>query len=352
MKKKFLFFATLSLLLFSCSEDDSPITPEPEAAFASGIFVLNEGNFGSSNATVSFIDADGNVERSVFSAVNGTDLGDTAQSIAFYEDLAFIILNVSNKIEVVDRYTFEQVASIGTDLQNPRYAAIANGKLYVTNWGDGMDSEDDFVAVFDLADFALAEKIAVAEGPENILAINDKLYVAHQGGFSFNNLLSIIDSEDNTVKKTLEVGDVPNSMVVANGDLYVLSGGKPSYASEETASSIAEISLDSDEVSDSWNFELSAGHAGNLSVVGGNLLYTINSDVFEWSGSGALPGSSSFSLTEPASIYGFDVTDDAIFVSSPTADFTGDGTVYKYDLSGQLLDAYSVEINPNGVYFN
>ncbi|MEO2064090.1 MAG: DUF5074 domain-containing protein [Christiangramia sp.] len=352
MKKKFLFFATLSLLLFSCSEDNSPTTPEPEAAFASGMFVLNEGNFGSSNATVSFIDADGNVDRSVFSAVNGTDLGDTAQSIAFYQDLAFIILNVSNKIEVVDRYTFEQVASIDTDLQNPRYAAIANGKLYVTNWGDGMDSEDDFVAVFDLADFALTEKIAVAEGPENILAINDKLYVAHQGGFSFNNLLSIIDSEENTVKKTLEVGDVPNSMVVANGDLYVLSGGKPSYASEETASSIAEISLESDEVSDSWNFELSVGHAGNLSTAGGNLLYTINSDVFEWSGSGALPGSSSFSLTEPASIYGFDVTGDGIFVSSPTADFTGDGTVYKYDLSGQLLDTYSVEINPNGVYFN
>ena len=39
---------------------------------------------------------------------NDEDLGNVVQSIGFTENEAFIVANVSNKINVVNRYTFEK----------------------------------------------------------------------------------------------------------------------------------------------------------------------------------------------------------------------------------------------------
>lgn len=355
MKKNHLLILLFSILILnSCSkDDDSPIDiPEENATYESGIIVLNEGNFGSPNASVSFIGTDGTVQPSIFKTENELDLGDTAQSIKLYEDLAFIVLNVSNKIEIVNRYTFKSVATIDTNLMNPRYAEIVGNSVYVTNWGDAMDSEDDYVAVFNLEDFQFVKTIPVKEGPEKILTNGDKLYVANQGGYSFNHIISVINASSNSVAMTIEVGDVPNSMVINGESLYVLNGGKPSYAETETASSISKIDLSTDTVEKTWSIDLNAGHAANLSENSGSFYYSIASEVYEWDGEADLPVASSFSVEEPASIYGFDIYNDNLYISSPTSDFTGNGDVYQYDLSGNLLNQYLVGINPNGVYFN
>lgn len=355
MKKNHILILLLSIfILNSCSkDDDSPIdVPEENATYESGIIVLNEGNFGSGNASISFVNPDGTVDSSIFKAENETDLGDTAQSIKLYEDLAFIVLNVSNKIEIVNRYTFESLATIDANLLNPRYVEVANNAVYVTNWGDGMDSKDDYVAVFNLEDFQYIESIAVQEGPEKILADGNELYVAHQGGFSFNKIISVINSSSNSVDMTIEVGDVPNSMVIAGNSLYVLNGGKPSYADAETASSISKIDLTDGSVEEIFDFDLAEGHASNLSEDSGNFYYSISSEVYEWDGSSDLPSDPKFSLEEPASIYGFDIYNSNLYISAPTLDFTGNGDVFQYDLNGNLLNQYSVGINPNGVYLN
>jgi hypothetical protein len=34
-------------------------------------------------------------------------LGDTGQDVGLYNDLAFVVLNYSNKIEVINRYTMQ-----------------------------------------------------------------------------------------------------------------------------------------------------------------------------------------------------------------------------------------------------
>jgi hypothetical protein len=39
-------------------------------------------------------------------------LGDTGQDVGLYNDLAFVVLNYSNKIEVINRYTMVHVATI------------------------------------------------------------------------------------------------------------------------------------------------------------------------------------------------------------------------------------------------
>lgn len=348
-----LFF--IALFFNSCDDNtDCCPMPEPEAEFQTGIFVLNEGNFESANASVTYIDENTEtVSPRIFNNINGYGLGDTAQSMEMFEDMAFIVVNVSNKIEIVNRYTFESVASISTNLQNPRYAEALNGKLYVTNWGDGMDPNDDFVAVFDLADFSFIKSVSVSEGPEKLISYNDNLYVAHTGGFSYNNVLSVINSGSNEVESEIEVGEVPNSMVLNGNDLWVLSGGKPSYADTETAGELTKIDISTAEVTETFKFEDSSIHPGNLSISGSNAYFTVGKSVFKYTPGNSLPDSAEYTLDDAALLYGFEINEGKIYVASPNPDFTGDGNLYIYDLnSGDLINQYSTGINPNGIYFN
>ena len=353
--KNLLFLLSILFFLNSCEDDiDCCSMPEPDADFAIGTFVLNEGNFGSSNASVSYINEDtGESQVQIFSNVNGFDLGDTAQSIELHEELAVIVVNVSNKIEIVDRFSFESLGNINTNLQNPRFAEVIGEKLYVTNWGDGTNPDDDFVAVFDLTDFSFVNSIPVAEGPEKLISVDNSLYVAHKGGYSFNDVVSVIDINTNEVKAEVEVGDVPNSMVVSGTDLWVLASGKPSYADAETAGELTRIDISTNEVLETVSFPDNTMHPSNLNLIQNTVYLTMGKSLYKYSTEGELATSAEFSFDEPAVIYGFEIHDSKIYIASPNADFTGDGNLYIYDLNdGSLLDQYTTGINPNGVYFN
>lgn len=352
--KHLLLFFSLIFLFNSCDDDtDCCVLPEEETGFASGFFVLNEGNFGSANSSVSFISNDlENVESKIFNKVNDSDLGDTAQSMELHDDMAIIVVNVSNKVEIVDRASFERLATIDQNLNNPRFAEVFGKKLYVTNWGDGMDATDDFVAVFDLTDFSFIKAIPVSEGPEKLIEAQGKIYVAHKGGFSFNNKISVIQTGSDEVQTEIEVGDVPNSMVLDGENLWVLAGGKPSYAETETAGKLTSIDVNTDEVIAEFDFSETSTHPDNLKLEIGRAYLTINSSLYSYSvASGEV--TEEYSLEEPAVLYGFEIHDGRIYVASPNADFTGDGSLYIYDLSsGDLVTQFSTGINPNGIYFN
>ena len=117
MKKPVYKFFSLLLLIsvvsVSCTSEDRDKTELlPEGDYSQGVFVLNEGGYGYSNASVSFLDSDGQVYSSVFSGVNNMKLGDVAQSMGFNKDDAYIVMNNSSTVEVVNRYTFEHIATV------------------------------------------------------------------------------------------------------------------------------------------------------------------------------------------------------------------------------------------------
>lgn len=356
---KFLLLALSAITFFTSCQSDDDINnipdPEIEGDYSGGIFILNEGNFGGGNSSVSFLDDQGEVSHDIFAEVNeGAALGDVAQSMAFYEDYAFIVVNVSNKIEVVDRNTFERVATIDEGLENPRFVAFSNGKAYVTNWGDGSNPDDDYVAVIDTDAFSIIENISVVEGPEKIVEANGNLYVAHLGGFSFNDKISVIDAVVDHVSSTITVGDRPNSMQVVGNTLWVATGGLPSYATEETAGKIVQVDLSTGEILQELLFHDATDHPGNLRIDNNMAYYTLNAAVYSFDLNEAeLPENSFLELDEVASLYGFEVMNGMIYAASANADFTGNGKLFIYDAStGSPVENYSVGINPNGIYFN
>ena len=124
-----VFLALFLLMTLSCSsDDDSPGQVIPDGDFANGTLILNEGT--SAGGSVSFLSQDlQEIDNSIFEDVNaGEGLGLFLQSIFFDDDKAFIISNGSNIITVVNRYTFELIGTIDSDLSVPRYGTVHNGK--------------------------------------------------------------------------------------------------------------------------------------------------------------------------------------------------------------------------------
>jgi len=342
------FISSTNSLTITLTDNDS-------FPFENGILVLHEGNFGAGNASVSFVTNDfSTVQNGIFKSANSVDAwGDTAQSITFNDDMAYIVVNNSQKIEVVDRYTFETVATIGgpsaADFLNPRYMAVANGKGYVTNWGDGFNPDDDFIAVVNLEDHTVESTIAVAEGPEQILAKDDILYVAHQGGFGQNNIISVIDAVTNMVTTTITVADRPNSMQLRNEELWVLSGGNPAWTGNETAGQLDKVNTTSNTVETTLTFALTE-HPGFLSLDGDSLYYYLSGSIFSMEAMDtALPTTAD--ITD-LNFYDMTVNEGRLF-GVDAKDFLSNGSLEVYDLGdNSLVTSEEVSLIPTAVYFN
>jgi YVTN family beta-propeller protein len=356
-----LMTLVFSLFFVSCTNDDT--NDAPLGSYDNGFLILNQGGFGHNDASVSYVSSDFSIaQNDIFSVVNPSiTLGDVGQDIGFNNELAYIVLNVSNKIEIVNRYTLKSVGTINSGLKNPRYIAFANGKGYVTNWGDGSVATDDFVAVIDLSTNKVSNTIPVAEGPERILMNSGKLYVAHKGGYSYGNKISVIDAASNTVSTTITVGDVPESMEIKDGTLWVACSGNPSYVSApliETSSKIVKVNLATNNVTSTIAYSDATKHVSNLALNGSDVYYTIDSDIYKMSTSAtALPTTSAFSTTAQGvyGVYSFAVHGNHIYVGD-AGDYAHNGKVYVYALTapsiGTLEKTFSVGVIPAGFYFN
>ena len=357
MKIRNYFFLSLFSIgfLVSCSSDDDNggDFPEDPGFYSGGYFILNEGVFGSGNTTVSYVDVEnGEVERDIYGpANNDASLGDVGQSMGFHGDYAFIVVNVSNKVEVVHRNTFERVASIEEGLSNPRYIDFIDDKAYVTNWGDGNNPEDDFIAVIDLNNFEVVDNIVTQEGPEEIVAHNGRLYVNLIGGWNFNDKLAVVDPTTKRIDE-VEVGIMPNSVEIADGFVWVSAGGYPNYTEQESAGKISQIDLQTLEMVEAFDLPNATDHPYNLEVENGSVYYSLGKSIYTFEiGATQLPVEPVLELTEVAVFRSMEIYENLLWVTSATTDYTSNGKLLVYDLDTySLIDSFDVGINPNGIY--
>ena len=235
-------------------------------------------------------------------------------------------------------------------MNNPRYFIEANGKGYVTNWGDTADETDDFVAIINLQNYTVEGTISVILGPEAILAKDNTVYVAHQGAWGQNNKVSVINTTSNELIKTLTVGDVPNSMQLdASGNLWVLASGKPAYTGDETAGVLTKINTGTNEVDNSFQFETTQ-HPSSLNLDAGILYYRLGDTVFEQSLSATSLNMET--VLEGVSFYTMVVNNGRLY-GTDAGDYASNGTLTVYDLNTELtIKALTVGIIPGGIYFN
>ncbi|CAA6823606.1 MAG: Unknown protein [uncultured Aureispira sp.] len=352
MKQFFYALVCCSLFLSACTEKP-PINTT--GVYSEGVFTINEGVFGQTSGSITHYNrTEGRVSQKIFKEANSRDLGDVVQSMSFYEDKVYIVVNNSNKIEVADATTFEEKGQI-TGLRLPRYfLASASDRAYVSEWG--VDGLTGTIAVLDLNTQTLLNRISVGVGPEKLLLKNGKLYVTHTGGYTSNNIISVLDLTTNQVETTIPVLDKPNACVEAmDGSIWVACAGEVAYltyptidTANSTASGLVQINPGTNTVVETILFgkgnpvESLVLNANNKKVLyyrraGKVWQYSISSGVEEALFSGLFYG------------LGFDAVTNSIYATTSVGVNAADAQ--RYDINGNLVDFYGVGVFANGFVF-
>ncbi|AUC77145.1 DUF5074 domain-containing protein [Olleya sp. Bg11-27] len=346
--KKIIFLAVASaFFLTSCTSDDDAIVPssEPLGTYENGYFVLNEGGSSSVTNSIIFVSEDGGRTNDVFRIENpdAEELGIYIQNIFFDDSRAFIVAG-SGSVTVVDRYTFEYIATISTDLESPRYGVVVNGKAYVTNNGDFGTVTDDFLTVIDLTDYSTST-IVIGNYLDRISALGDKV-ITTNNAYGTEHSVSVVDTNALTVTDIdLGEGNTSNSIEVVGNGVYVLTG----------SGKFMEIDLVTNTIASTLDIPASITGTKNLDIDNNTVYFTADTSVYSFNLGDTtvseIPVLTYTSTSDFGVMYGFAVKNDVIYIGDG-ADFSSNGTFYEYSTSGTLLSSNVAGLGPNGFYFN
>tara|TARA_B100000902_G_scaffold376710_1_gene408127 strand:- start:566 stop:1639 length:1074 start_codon:yes stop_codon:yes gene_type:complete len=346
----FRFLSILILLFLTSCDDDNNSTmgnsPDPVES-ASWVFVANEGNFGSTNGTISMIGDDG--------VVLTTDIiGATVQSIEVYNNKLIVLINGDSKMKIFD-ITSEGLSMPGIEIDldgsGPRFMAVVNhegienDKIYFTNW----NSED--IKVFNLYTYAIESSIPVNGKPEGIVEKDGSLWVAlvNDSDWSTGTSVNQYDIATGEFVSAYDVGEGPSSFDFINDDMYI---SRTWYGSDwSTQHGITKISgLGNAPIIQ--NFGSGVPCAGSVVNVNNQIYRTLpnNADNEILGGIAALNDNLSHDLNrligsyEQSNVYHVEVIGNEIWFA--VTDFQDSNEVKVVSFDGSELASYNVGISP------
>lgn len=350
--KKITLLIALTVFLQACNKDEGKT---PFDGNANGIYVVNEGAFFAGNAELSFINSStGDVTNNLFQSVNGFAAGDVAQSMTIHQGKGYLIINNSQKIEVMQIPGASSIATI-TGFTGPRYMVSSGNRGYVSDWSNS-------VKLVDLDQHTIISSIDVGKGPEQLLLVGNRLFVPNSGAYDTDSTVTIIDTDSWSVIGTIQVGVNPNSIRKDDhGRIWVLCGGTtgPDYIGG-TADDIGGSLWRIDASSLTVDLSLAMGqfdHPTKLqtNAAGTKLYYLNGNDGYNGSvymmdaDDNFLPGSA----TIIGNFYGIGIDPVSGHVwGSVAPGFTQNGHVLRFDQNGIRMDSIRVGIGPNGFAFD
>ncbi|MDZ4666248.1 MAG: hypothetical protein SGJ00_00040 [bacterium] len=218
--KQFLLLLIMAVTLVGC--DKTPATSIEDArtsdTTAQAIFICNEGNFQWGNASLSLYNAQtGSVQQDVYKSVNGKGVGDVLQSVCVINKEAYLVVNNSHKIEVIDAKTCKQIRSI-TGFNSPRYMLPINAnKAYVS------DLYEKAVYVVDLNTQQISGSIGIQSWTEQMELIGEKAFVCGTN----SPYVYVINTQNDQLIDSIQLGYGPQYMAKdSHQKLWVMTTGK------------------------------------------------------------------------------------------------------------------------------
>lgn len=346
LKLNHLFIAlVLTTALASCHKEK--VDPETPTAVRAGIYILNQGNFGKNNSSLTYYDyTTKTATADIFSAANSRGLGNTANDAKIYGSKMYLIVNLSSTIEVVDRKTVRSIKQIsltnGGTPRQPRSVAFYKNNAYITSY-------DGTVAVLDTASLSISKYITVGNNPEQLAIANGKLYVANSGGLNYpavDKTVSVIDLVTFAEKK-ITVGDDPYAVSVDSyGDVYVTAYGvfgtsNASLTIIDSKTDIVKLKTDFD----GGAFAIQGDDAFYFTSAGAINIYNLKTEGIRTTGF-IVDGTT---FTSPYAL-AVDNTNGEVFVTD-AKDYASNGVLYAISRDGKKEYSIETGINPGTILF-
>ena len=348
--KKVFFLIPVLFFITGCNDDDNPLSLDPNPVTSdSWVFVANEGNFGSTNGTISMISEDG--------IVLTTDIiGATVQAIEVYNDKLIVLINGDSKMKIFD-ITQEGLSMPGIEIDldgsGPRFMTIVdnegveNDKVYITNW----NSED--IKVFNLYTYVIESTISVSGSkPEGIVEKDGNLWVTlvNNSDWSAGTSVNRYDVATHALLSTYNVGEGPSSFEFLGDELYI---SRTYYNEDYTAINhgIAKIS-GLDEAPVIQNYGSGVACAGSVVNINNQIYRTLpdNPDTETLGGIAAIGDNLDHDLSrmigsyEQSNVYHVEVIDNEIWFA--ITDYQDLNEVRVLSFSGIETALYNVGISP------
>ena len=236
-RKSLLLLAAFAVMLISCNPDPQPTPVDPNDSIQShelkGVYVLNEGNYQFSNASLSFYDIEADtVYNNLFYKANNAPIGDVAESMALVDNKLYIVVNNSNYIYKVDANTIECDLTKPfklTDFYSPREMHfVAPNKAYVT------DIIGTDLWIINPQEMTHTGSVAMGNTTEKMLQVGNELYVSNWSYYYIDaeshrsyNTVQVVDLNNDVKVADIVVGKEPNTMVAdKDGHVWVLCEGR------------------------------------------------------------------------------------------------------------------------------
>lgn len=341
--KKYVNILLLLLFLFGCKKEEKKEPVSHVSIANSEVIILNEGNFQWGQGTVSLYDPQsGEVNNDVFQSNNNNrPLGDVAQSMTMIGDTGYIVVNNSNKIEVVDLTTFQSIGEIST-LNSPRnLLPISPNKAYVS------DLYEDDIYIVNPHDFSVIGRINSAGWTEEMVMVNGKVFVCQVD----SSQLLVIDAATDQIIDRLPTAHSPQYIELdKNGNVWVSCSGnqdakKPALQQFNSSNLQLMKSLSEESVNQFFG-EIAFNSTKEE-------LFFINKDgVGKLTITDTMLAEMAFVPANNRILYAMNVDPktNEIYLAD-AIDYQQRGIIYRYSENGSLMSYFRVGIIPGSIYF-
>jgi len=336
------FFVLITGLIGGCRKDKPEEENNPAITIGDkGVFITNEGNFQFGNARISYYSpATGAVNNNLFEDVNGRALGDVCQSMYIFNGKAYIVLNNSGNIEVVNAYSFASTASI-SGFNSPRYfMPVSNAKAYVSDLYAGQ------IAIVDLNAGSISGHISCPGWSEEMRLVYGKVFVTNQ----LRTSLYVVHAATDAIIDSINIGYGANSIIEDRyGKLWVLC----SDLNNQHPAKLHRINPITHSIEQSFVFAEPHANPWRLKVNGSlDTLYYLNNHVFRMPIEAVSLPETPFINAGNRNFYGLGICPltSEVYVSD-AIDYVQQGVVFRYNSNGSQINYFTAGIIPGDFWF-
>lgn len=342
-KNSLILILAFFSMFISCKSDkpEDEIKPLINLNSEHGIYVINEGNFQFGNASVSYYNPENNtVVDDLYKTANSSGLGDVCQSMTEINGWYYLVVNNSQKIEVVNPDDFKKVSTIN-GLTSPRYILqVSSSKAYVS------DFKSHRVSILNLSNNSKQGEIAIHGWTEEMLLMYGKAYITNMK----NDKLYIVNTATDVLEDSLTLAQCPGSLVEdKNGKLWVMCQGD---ASLSKAGALFCINPINKNIEKRLDFALNQVPQRLCINDTRDTLYYINKHIFKMSVDATALPSQELINGNNKNFYGLNIEPKTGHIyASDAIDYIQKGTIFGFTSSGIQFTEFKVGLIPSKIYF-
>ncbi|MCX8080027.1 MAG: hypothetical protein N3F09_02180 [Bacteroidia bacterium] len=332
------------MIFFSCVKD-KPVVIKENADFFTGesgkVFVLNEGNFGSGNGSVTLYEpVSGAITEDIYYQQNQQIAGDVVQSMEKINGFYFLVVNNSGKIVCLNKGF--KIQNVLSGLVSPRYILqTAPDRALVS------DLYANKIILINPNNMQIVQQIPFGGWAERMIKYQDKVFITNMK----KNYLFVMNIPQYQITDSILIHKGSSSLAIDRyNKLWVLCNGD---IMQNIPGGLFKINLQTLQVE--WSTIFTSGHPSHLciNVTSDTLMFLHNNGIWRMPVTSSVTPSNEWIHQGNKNFYAMGVNPSSgnIYVAD-AKDYIQKSDIYIYRPNGSLLGTFKAGIISGNFFFD